>query len=88
VVVSVALEDLRANYRRLNVVFGKDAPARAFAPAAVGQVRREGRTVSLIASNAEAIAADARRMSATSVDVMPVTLKELFLETVRNGKEA
>ena len=84
-----ALDDLRANYRRVIAVFEGDAPDDFRAPG-VEQVRREGRTLSALASgHAEEIAAEARRRNAISVDVEPVTLKEIFLETVKqeaNGR--
>ena len=44
----------------------------------------DGRTASVFAScNADSIVACARRLQATSIDVLPVSLKEIFLESLK-----
>jgi hypothetical protein len=48
------------------------------------RIERDGRALTLLASaGADQIVAEARAWQAVSVDVMPVTLKEIFLETIR-----
>jgi|SRR5579871_788713 len=86
--VSGALEDFRENYRRIQLVFGEEAPSAEKAPAFRGpgvlRVDRRSRALTLIASGgAEQIVEEARALNAISVDITPVTLKEIFLETVR-----
>jgi len=83
VVVDGALDDVRAAYCRIQIVFDGAAPAVAFKTRGVMGMRREGRVLSLLSrSGAEGIVAEARALNARSVDVLPVTLKEIFLETV------
>jgi hypothetical protein len=56
-----------------------------FATDAVGAVRSDGRQITLVAArNADAIIDRANRLGAVSVDAAPVSLRELFLATVRD----
>ena len=83
VVVDGALDDLRAAYRRIQVVFDRAAPDAKFESRGVVRVRREGRVLSVLCRAAEAdVVAEARALNPKGVDVLPVTLKEIFLETV------
>ena len=83
VVVDGALDDVRAAYRRIQIVFDGAAPEIAFKARGVLGMRREGRVLSLLSrSGEEGLVAEARALNARSVDVLPVTLKEIFLETV------
>ena len=81
-----ALDDLRDSYRRIQLVFDGDAPAAGDLLATatgVQRVRRSGRVLSVLASgDADAIVDRVHALRPVSVDVVPVTLKELFLETV------
>ena len=48
--------------------------------------RRDGRTLSLLASrNVDEIVARAKAMNVRSVDVQPVTLKDIFLESSKGA---
>jgi ABC-2 type transport system ATP-binding protein len=83
VVVSGALDDVRASYRRIQLVFDGAAPEAAFKSPGIIGVRREGRVLSVLSrSGEEGVVAEARALSPKSVDVVPVTLKEIFLETL------
>ena len=83
VVVDGALDDVRAAYRRIQLVFDGAAPDVAFKTRGVVGMRREGRVLSLLSrAGEEGIVAEARALNPRSVDVLPVTLKEIFLETV------
>jgi ABC-2 type transport system ATP-binding protein len=83
VVVTGALDDLRENFRRIELVFDGDAPEPAFRAPGVERVRRKGRVLSVLSSaGSERIVDEARALCPVSVDVVPVTLKEIFLETV------
>jgi ABC-2 type transport system ATP-binding protein len=79
-----ALDDLRESYRRIQLVFDDDAPdwRPHHAPGSM-RVRREGRVLSVLASEGtEQILAEGRALNPTSMSSAPVTLKEIFLETV------
>src|SRR5258706_13137145 len=83
IALSGALEDLRENYRRIQFVFAGDAPEPAFRAPGIVRVRRERRALTVLAAaGAEQIVAEARALGPVSVDVVPVTLEEIFLATV------
>jgi ABC-2 type transport system ATP-binding protein len=86
VVVDGPLDDVRAGYRRIQLVFDGAAPDVSFtAPGVVG-TQRQGRVLSVLSSaGEEAVLAEARALKPESIDVHPVTLKEIFLETVGVG---
>ncbi|HEX8027723.1 MAG TPA: ABC transporter ATP-binding protein [Vicinamibacterales bacterium] len=83
-VVSGALDDLRAQYQRIQLVFADSAPEiRVHAP---GQhrVRRQGRVVTILsAGGGAAVIDELRGYRPASVDVTPVSLKDIFLDSVR-----
>ena len=82
-VLTGALDDLREQFRRVELVFDADAPAPAFRAPGVVRVRRKGRVLTVLSSaGAQAVVDEARALNPVSVDVVPVTLKEIFLETV------
>ena len=84
--ISGALDDLKARYQRLQVVFEQELLAPVSWVEGVEHVRQEGRMVSLLASgNIEAIVAQAQSLHVTSVERFPVSLKEIFLEHVRSN---
>jgi ABC-2 type transport system ATP-binding protein len=85
-VVTGALDDLRERYRRIQLVFDGDAPEAAFRAPGVVRVQRKGRVLTVLSSaGAAQILEEARAMNPASVDVNPVTLKEIFLDTVAEG---
>jgi ABC-type multidrug transport system ATPase subunit len=82
VVVNGALDDLRETFRRIHLVFDGDAPQPGFRTSGVARVRREGRVMTVLATaGADRIVEEARALGPASVEVTPVTLKEIFLET-------
>jgi len=82
-VVSGPLDDLRENFRRIQLVFDGDAPEAEFRAPGVVRVRRNGRVLTVLSNaGAERVIDKGRAFGAVSVDVVPVTLKEIFLETV------
>jgi ABC-2 type transport system ATP-binding protein len=82
-VVAGALDDIRENFRRVQLVFDGPAPDAIFRSPGAGRVRREGRVLTVLSSaGAAGIVEEARALGPVSVDVVPVTLKEIFLETV------
>jgi ABC-2 type transport system ATP-binding protein len=82
-VVRGALDDLLQAYRRIQLVFDGDAPAMQFRSPGVARVERRGRLLIVLAStSAEQIIEEARALRPVSLEASPVTLKEMFLETV------
>ena len=82
-VVAGALDTLRDRFRRIQLVFEGDAPEARFTSPDVVRTRRKGRVLTvLVSKNADRIVDEARALAPTSVEVVPVTLKEIFLETV------
>jgi ABC-2 type transport system ATP-binding protein len=82
-VVSGPLEDLRAQYRRVQLVFTGEAPDITFHAPGVISVRRQGRVLTALSSaGSDALIEEALRFGPVSSDVLPVTLKEIFLESV------
>jgi ABC-type multidrug transport system ATPase subunit len=83
-IVEGGLDDVRAQYRRVQLVFDGPAPDAAFRSPGVARVERQGRVlIVLCRAGAESVVDEARALGAVSVDVMTVSLKEIFLETVK-----
>jgi ABC-2 type transport system ATP-binding protein len=82
-VLSGALDDLREKFRRVQLVFDGDAPDPAFKAPGVVRVQRKGRVLTVLSSaGVEGIGEEARALGPIAVEIFPVTLKEIFLETV------
>ncbi|MBI1898910.1 MAG: ABC transporter ATP-binding protein [Acidobacteria bacterium] len=80
-VVNDSLDELRASYRRVHIVFDDHAPEQLRALA--GADMPGARSVSVLAkSNVDEIVLEARRHNARAIDITPVTLKDVFLESV------
>lgn len=85
-IVAGSLDDMKAHYQRLQVVFPSSVQLPARWADGVESVRLEGRVVSILASrNVDAIVEQARSVPGTQVERFPVTLKEIFLEHVRSN---
>jgi ABC-2 type transport system ATP-binding protein len=82
-VVSGPLDELRENFRRVQLVFDGEAPKLTLKSRGIERVQRNGRVLTVLTSaGADPVLAEARPLNPVSVDVAPVTLKEIFLETV------
>lgn len=82
-IVEGGLDDVRERFCRLQLIFDGPAPEATFRGLGVTRVRREGRLMTLFATGPrEPLIAEARQLSPIAVDVLPVTLKDVFLETV------
>jgi len=85
-VVAGALDDLREQYRRVQLVFehtAPEAPAAITGVAGVQRISREGRVLTILSSaGGDAIVQAGRSLNARSIDVAPLSLKDIFLETV------
>jgi ABC-2 type transport system ATP-binding protein len=85
IVVEGALDELKDNYRRIHMVFEEEAPEQALAPVGGARFRRDARSLTVFADrDVETIVDRAYLHNAVSVDVAPVTLKEIFLECARS----
>ncbi|HZT31626.1 MAG TPA: ABC transporter ATP-binding protein [Bryobacteraceae bacterium] len=88
-VLDVSLDHLRENYRRVTAGFPARPPEAEFRLPGVERVRASGRQITVLASrNADAIVERARSLSAVSVEVEPVSLREIFLDAVRTDAPA
>jgi ABC-2 type transport system ATP-binding protein len=82
--LNASVDELRQYYRRIDLVFASAPPEREFHVAGVEKIRTEGRRMSVFASsNADAVVERAHNLSAVSVEVAPVGLRDIFLETVK-----
>ena len=80
------LDHLRQFCRRIDLVFPSAPPEDAFRIPGVESITARGAHVRLFASsNAEIVVERARERQAISVDVAPVGLREIFLETVKEN---
>jgi ABC-2 type transport system ATP-binding protein len=85
-VVSGPLDDLKVRYQRLRIVLEQELRIPVQWGEGAEHVWQEGRTVEILASrNVEAIVNQARSLPGASVERFPVTLKEIFLESVRSN---
>ena len=83
-VLNESLDELRARYRVVQVVFDGPAGEAAFEAPGIERMDASGRVMSLLVSHGvDCVVEQARARQAVSVDVRPVSLKEIFLETVR-----
>ena len=82
-VVAGALDDLRERYRRVQLVFDGQAPEATFRSPGVERVQRSGRVLSMVTTaGTERVLEEARALNPVSVDLLPITLKEIFLESI------
>jgi ABC-2 type transport system ATP-binding protein len=83
-VVAGALDDLRGQYRRIHMVFESDAPDIKVRAAGTHRVQRKGRVVTVLSSaSGDDVILELRGYRPTSLEVSPVTLKDIFLDSVR-----
>jgi ABC-2 type transport system ATP-binding protein len=85
-VLDAPVDQVKEQYRQIHAVFPEPVEERDFRVAGIETVRTEGRTVSLIAShNVDSIIEHVRMLHAGAIDVVPVSLKEIFIGKVRAG---
>jgi len=84
VVGDLDLDQLRENYRKIVAGFSREVPGDLFSGMGVAQVQTGGRqAVVLTKRDSDQVAARAWGAGAVSVDVEPVSLRELFLDLTR-----
>ncbi len=80
-VIDGELDELKSQYRRILLTFDAEPPSALASLAGIDHLRQRGRTASLLThGNVEALLASARALGPASLEVRPVTLKELFLD--------
>ena len=85
-VADLSLEDMRKDYRRITLGFSDEPEPRRFSLPGVRKLQISGRQVTLVASaNSDAILEIVRDMGPVSLDVAPIGLREVFLDTVKTG---
>ncbi len=84
--MNASLDHLRQSYRRIDLVFSIPAPEWEFRMTGVEKIRTNGYEMSVFASmNADAVVERARDLNVVSVEVAPVGLRDVFLETVKEN---
>jgi len=82
-IVDASLDDIRQSYRQIDLVFSSLPAEREFQLAGVESIRTRGHQMSVFASrNADAIIERGRDLQASSIEVTPVGLRDIFLKTV------
>jgi ABC-2 type transport system ATP-binding protein len=80
------LDHLRGCYRRIDLAFASAPPEQEFRIAGVEKIRTRERRLSVFASsNADAVIERARDLNAVSIEVVPVGLRDIFLEAVKEN---
>jgi ABC-type multidrug transport system ATPase subunit len=80
-VFEATLDELKTSYRRILATFDAVPPAGLDRASGVRQARVDGRMLSLLVSGGvDEIVASARAQHAREVEVLPVTLKDIFLD--------
>lgn len=85
--VDLSLDEIRQDHRRITVSFSRQPPEHLFDMPEVRSIEISGRQMVLVSNHGtDAIVERARNIGAVVVDVTPITLRELFLETVEDRK--
>jgi ABC-2 type transport system ATP-binding protein len=81
--LDASADHVRQSYRRVDMVFPAPVPENEFRVSGVESIKVAGHQMSVFASrNAETVVERAHDLSAVSVDVVPVSLRDVFLQTV------
>lgn len=84
--IDASLDEIRREYRRITLSFDGNPPPISPSLPGVQQTKTRGRQMTLLArENAEALVELTRDMHPAAVDVTPVGLREVFLETVKEN---
>jgi ABC-2 type transport system ATP-binding protein len=85
-VMDTSMDDLRQSYRQITLVFSELPEECEFQLAGVERIRTSGHQMAVFASsNADAVVERARDFNATSINVTPVALRDIYLQTVREN---
>jgi ABC-2 type transport system ATP-binding protein len=81
-----SLDDLRQSYRQIDLVFNAVPDEVEFRLPGVERIWTQGHQMRIFASgNSEAVVERARSFYASSIDVAPIGLREIFLERVKES---
>jgi ABC-2 type transport system ATP-binding protein len=84
--MDASLDQLRQFYRRIDLVFPTPPPEGEFRISGVQRIQTSGHQMSVFASeNTEAVIERAHDLNAVCVEVAPVGLRDIFLETVKEN---
>jgi ABC-2 type transport system ATP-binding protein len=85
--VNESFDDLRQSYRRIDLVFPSATPEHEFYFPGVQRIEASGQHLSVFTkANVDAVMERAQYFHAVSVQVSPVALRDIFLETVRENE--
>jgi ABC-2 type transport system ATP-binding protein len=83
-ILDAPMDQVKEQYRHIQAVFPEPVDERDFRVPGIERVHAEGHTVSFVAShNVDSIVEHVRMLHAGSIDVLPISLKEIFLEKVK-----
>ena len=78
------MDDIRETYSQIDLVFPSAPDENALCLAGVQSIRVRGRQITVYVSrDAEVVIERAKALGASSVEASPLSLREIFLETVR-----
>jgi ABC-2 type transport system ATP-binding protein len=81
------IEEMRAHHRRIHVAFPGRVPVEEMSQAGAQRVRVQDHVLSFVVKdNVESITQRAHSLGALSVDIQPISLREVFLESVEGGR--
>ena len=87
-ILDAPMDQVKEQYRHIQAVFPEPVEERDFRIPGIESVQLQGRTVSLTAScNLDAIIEHIRMLRARNIDVLPISLKEIFLQKVKTRYE-
>jgi ABC-2 type transport system ATP-binding protein len=82
--IDSSLDSLRKSFRRIDLVFPDFRSEADLQISGVQRIQANGRQMSVFATkNSDLVIERAKHLNATSIEVVPVGLREIFLETVR-----
>lgn len=82
--LSSSMEQLKRDYRRVRIDFAGPVPEHQFALKGVMAIEPQGNTVFILLNhNLEQVLERARELQASNVEVLPVGLKEVFLQSLK-----
>lgn len=83
-VLDASMDQIKEQYRQIQAVFPDPVEERDLRLPGIERLHLEGKSASLVAShNVDSIVKHVQMLRARSVDVLPISLKEIFLEKVR-----
>ncbi|HET9636943.1 MAG TPA: ABC transporter ATP-binding protein [Gemmatimonadaceae bacterium] len=85
-VLETTLESISTDFRRIRGVYDSAPKPSALAIDGVTRIAVDGRVVSVMASHNAVTIAERMKASASAVEVMPMTLKEIVLESLKRDQ--